>query len=46
LNFHAAGYHWPAFNLADITIFVDAALLLLVGGLHESVDAPTSTSRP
>ncbi|MCR0984093.1 signal peptidase II [Roseomonas populi] len=32
LDFHVAGYHWPAFNLADTTIFVGAALLMLVGG--------------
>ncbi|MFK4046206.1 signal peptidase II [Roseomonas mucosa] len=46
LDFYVAGYHWPAFNLADTAIFVGVALLLLVGGLHESADAPTSASRP
>nr|WP_314070777.1 signal peptidase II [uncultured Roseococcus sp.] len=30
LDFHAAGYHWPTFNLADTAIFVGVALLLLV----------------
>ena len=29
LDFHAAGYHWPAFNVADACITVGAALLVL-----------------
>ena len=28
LDFHLAGYHWPAFNLADSAIFVGALLLV------------------
>jgi signal peptidase II len=28
LDFHAYGYHWPAFNLADSTIFVGVVLLV------------------
>jgi signal peptidase II len=28
LDVHAAGYHWPAFNVADASIFVGAGLLL------------------
>ncbi|MCO6416127.1 signal peptidase II [Siccirubricoccus sp. KC 17139] len=39
LDFHAAGYHWPAFNLADTAIFVGVALLLLVGGKDEAARA-------
>ena len=29
LDFHVAGYHWPAFNVADSGITVGAALLVL-----------------
>ena len=29
LDFHIAGWHWPAFNLADSAITVGAALLVL-----------------
>ena len=35
LDFHAAGWHWPAFNVADSAITVGAALLILEGFLHE-----------
>ena len=31
LDFHAAGYHWPAFNVADATISVGVGLILLDG---------------
>jgi signal peptidase II len=31
LDFHALGYHWPAFNVADSAICVGAALLLADG---------------
>jgi len=30
LDFHAGGWHWPAFNIADSAITVGAALLLIV----------------
>lgn len=29
LDFHAAGYHWPAFNVADSAITVGVALMLV-----------------
>ncbi len=29
LDFHAAGYHWPAFNIADSAVCVGAAILVL-----------------
>ena len=29
LDFHAGGWHWPAFNVADIAICVGAGLLIL-----------------
>jgi len=28
LDFHAFGYHWPAFNVADAAISCGAALLI------------------
>jgi signal peptidase II len=29
LDFHVAGYHWPAFNIADSAISVGAVLLIV-----------------
>jgi signal peptidase II len=31
LDFHLAGYHWPAFNLADAAICVGAVILIADG---------------
>jgi signal peptidase II len=29
LDFHAGGYHWPAFNVADSAIFMGAMLMVI-----------------
>ena len=34
LDFHAAGWHWPAFNVADSAITLGAVLLVVEGFLH------------
>ena len=34
LDFHAYGWHWPAFNVADSAISVGAALLIADGFRH------------
>ena len=39
LDFHVAGYHWPAFNVADSAIFV-GVMLILIDGLFESRGKP------
>ena len=44
LDFHAAGWHWPAFNVADSAITVGAALLILEGFVHREGRA-RSTSK-
>jgi len=36
LDFHAAGWHWPAFNVADSAITVGAAILILESFLHRA----------
>jgi signal peptidase II len=35
LDFHAFGWHWPAFNVADSAITVGAAILIVEGFLHK-----------
>jgi signal peptidase II len=35
LDFHAAGWHFPAFNVADSAITIGAALLILEGFVRE-----------
>ena len=34
LDFHALGWHWPAFNVADSGITIGAVLLILDGFAH------------
>lgn len=34
LDFHAAGWHWPAFNVADSAITVGAGILIVEGFMH------------
>jgi len=34
LDFHAAGWHWPAFNVADSAITVGAAILIVESFFH------------
>ena len=43
LDFHALGWHWPAFNVADSAISVGAVLLILEGFVHHErrVGAPS-----
>ncbi len=36
LDFHAAGWHWPAFNVADAAISCGAVLLIVFGLLGRS----------
>ncbi|WGF87111.1 signal peptidase II [Marinivivus vitaminiproducens] len=40
LDLHVAGYHWPAFNVADSAICIGAGLLLL-DGLRSPRHRPT-----
>jgi len=38
LDFHAAGWHWPAFNVADSAITVGAAILIVDSFIHKKPD--------
>ena len=38
LDFHIGGWHWPAFNMADVTIVV-GAVLLFAGSLRPVASA-------
>ena len=38
LDFHLAGYHWPAFNLADSAIVIGVAAIILEGLFARSKD--------
>ena len=39
LDFHLAGWHWPAFNMADVGVVCGAALLMLDGFVRRDSDA-------
>ena len=39
LDLHAAGWHWPAFNIADSGITIGAVLLILDGFRHSQAPA-------
>jgi signal peptidase II len=43
LDFHAAGWHWPAFNVADSAISIGALLLILEGFVHHEGRARASS---
>jgi signal peptidase II len=36
LDFHVKGFHWPAFNIADIAIFIGAFLLVFENFLSKN----------
>ncbi len=40
LDFHVAGWHWPAFNVADAAIFI-GVVLLLFENLFGRTESPT-----
>jgi signal peptidase II len=40
LDFHLAGWHWPAFNLADVAITGGAALLVIASFVQSRTAAP------
>ena len=45
LDFHAAGWHWPAFNLADSALMVGVAIYLLGEFMQGKRGAPEARSR-
>jgi signal peptidase II len=38
LDFHAAGWHWPAFNVADSAITVGAGILIVESFMHRPAE--------
>ena len=46
IQLHAAGYYWPAFNVADSAICVGVALLLWDGLRSGSAGAPARQEKP
>ena len=45
LDFHLAGWHWPAFNLADSSIFLGVAILVFDGLFGERVRSKNKANR-
>ena len=45
LDFHLAGWHWPAFNLADSTIFLGVAVLIFDGLFRGHVRSKNTDDR-
>ena len=43
LDFHLAGHHWPAFNVADSAICVGAVLFLIVSFVEDKKTARTTS---
>ena len=39
LDFHAMGWHWPAFNVADSAITVGAGILIVESFLHRETES-------
>lgn len=46
LDFHASAWHWPAFNGADIGIFLGAACMILSAFGNHAPPTPTEAGRP
>jgi signal peptidase II len=42
VDLHAAGWHWPAFNVADSAITIGAILLIYEGFIHDERSRPTA----
>ena len=45
LDFYLAGWHWPAFNLADSSIFLGVAILVFDGLFRERVRSKNKANR-
>ena len=45
VDFHLAGRHWPAFNIADMAIMVGAVALIAVSLFGQSGAKPSSAER-
>ena len=45
LDFHAFGWHWPAFNVADSAISVGAAILIAESFLHREAPREPGAGR-